>query len=99
MNSYQLYFQKNREGELLVELVFRGINKGIVDLSAISYKTDYQLIPKHEEHKYIKELEEFVPPAKKIFSQTVEMPPLLKVCILLQLQNFHTNHTFFSVIL
>merc|ERR1711915_291207 len=67
------------KGKILVEKVFRGRNYGVVDISKAAYKTDYRLIPKHEEHKYLERTEEFKEPEMKIFPQTMEMPPLLKI--------------------
>lgn len=72
-------FQDNMRGKVLAEQIFRGKNMGIVNLSKTSYKTDFRLIHKHEEAKYLQKAEESIPCDVKIFPQTMEMPPLLKV--------------------
>lgn len=52
---------------------------GTVDLSKVSYKTDFRLIHKHEEAKYSQRVEGSLPRDVKIYPQTMDMPPLLKV--------------------
>ncbi|XP_068206961.1 small ribosomal subunit protein mS34 [Palaemon carinicauda] len=71
--------EDNLRGKVLVERVFRGVNMGVVDISKSAYKTDFKLIHKHEEHKYLEALKNFKPPEVKILPQTMEMPPLLKI--------------------
>lgn len=67
------------KGKILVEQVFRGKNYGVVDISRTAYKTDFRLIHKHEEAKYLEAYENCTPPPVKIFPPTIDMPPLLKV--------------------
>ncbi|XP_027231581.1 uncharacterized protein mRpS34 [Penaeus vannamei] len=71
--------EDNMRGKVLAEQIFRGKNMGIVNLSKTSYKTDFRLIHKHEEAKYLQKAEESIPCDVKIFPQTMEMPPLLKM--------------------
>lgn len=85
--------QENLKGTLLVEQVFRGVNCGIKDFSRVAYKTDYRLIPKHEEYKFIKAYEEFKPPNLKLFPPTIEMPPLFRVSIFV-IDNIIILHVF-----
>lgn len=71
--------EDNMKGKILVEQVFRGKNYGVIDISRVAYKTDFRLIHKHEEAKYLQAYENCTPPETKIFPPTVEMPPLLKI--------------------
>ncbi|XP_042232403.1 uncharacterized protein LOC121873151 [Homarus americanus] len=71
--------EDNMKGKILVEKVFRGKNCGVVNMSKVAYKTDFRLIHKIEEAKYLQSYENFTPPEQKIFPQTMEMPPLLKI--------------------
>lgn len=72
-------FQDNMRGRVTAEQIFRGKNMGIVDISKASYKTDFRLIHKHEEAKYLQKAKESSPCDVRIFPQTMDMPPLLKV--------------------
>ncbi|KAB7503562.1 hypothetical protein Anas_10174 [Armadillidium nasatum] len=95
VSAKPLMDEQNLKGTLLAENVFRGVNYGVVDFSRVACKTDYQLIPKHEEHKFIKALEEYKLQDLKLYSPTVEMPPLFR---LLAEQRGHHETTFkFSV--
>ncbi|XP_066951226.1 small ribosomal subunit protein mS34 isoform X1 [Macrobrachium rosenbergii] len=71
--------EDNIKGKVLVERVFRGVNEGVVDLSKSAYKTDFKLIHKHEEHRYLEALKNCKPKEAKILPQTIELPPLLKI--------------------
>ncbi|XP_076062543.1 mitochondrial ribosomal protein S34 isoform X2 [Oratosquilla oratoria] len=69
---------ENRKGRVWVERFFRGENKGIVEISQAAYKTDYRLVPKHEESKYLETVPD-QPKAEKVMPYSIEMPPLLKL--------------------
>lgn len=71
--------EDNTKGKVLVERVFRGVNKGVGDVSKIAYKTEFQLVPKHHEYKYILAAKECKEPEVKLLPPTMEMPPLLKI--------------------
>ncbi|KAK3861704.1 hypothetical protein Pcinc_032363 [Petrolisthes cinctipes] len=71
--------EDNMNGKVLVEKIFRGKNYGVIDISESAYKTDYRLIHKHEEAKYLHALETCPPRQINILPRTVEMPPLLKM--------------------
>ncbi|KAK2710817.1 small ribosomal subunit protein mS34-like [Artemia franciscana] len=78
VHAQPLMDEKNLYGRVLVEEVFRGRkNPELKDLTAITYKNDFKLVPKHEEHKLINvapvELPETVVPSE------IEPPPLLKM--------------------
>lgn len=76
-----LFFQDNMNGKVLVEKIFRGRNYGVCEMSRVAYKTDYRLIHKHEEAKYLNALKTCPPRQMQILPRTIEMPPLLKVNI------------------
>lgn len=58
------------------ERIFRGKSNTIPgQITVASYKTDYQLVPKDEEYKYLKPVENEEP---RILSKTMIMPPLLR---------------------
>ncbi|XP_043477724.1 uncharacterized protein LOC122508438 [Leptopilina heterotoma] len=68
----------------LTEKIFRGVKaKGLVQLDSTSYKSDYLLIPKEEEHL----LGAAVPAKEKILPKTMEFPPLVKELLLRQMKN------------
>ncbi|KAK4289238.1 hypothetical protein Pmani_037781 [Petrolisthes manimaculis] len=71
--------EDNMEGKVLVEKIFRGKNYGVVDISDSAYKTDFRLIHKHEETKYLRALQTCTPRQINILPRTVEMPTLLKM--------------------
>ncbi|XP_042892082.1 uncharacterized protein LOC122266406 [Penaeus japonicus] len=71
--------EDNMRGKVTAEQIFRGKNMGTVDLSKVSYKTDFRLIHKHEEAKYSQRVEGSLPRDVKIYPQTMDMPPLLKM--------------------
>ncbi|XP_037784309.1 uncharacterized protein LOC119580304 [Penaeus monodon] len=71
--------EDNMRGRVTAEQIFRGKNMGIVDISKASYKTDFRLIHKHEEAKYLQKAKESSPCDVRIFPQTMDMPPLLKL--------------------
>ena len=73
------YLQENTKGKVVVEELFNGRYLGVRDKSKVAYKTDFRLVHKHEEHKCIEAFKNAETPEVKIFPQTMEMPPLLKV--------------------
>lgn len=69
---------------VLVERVFRGHkNPKPVQLDSATYKADYMLIPKDQEHLYLenKKLSE-----EKILPRTTDLPPLLSQIIVHQMK-------------
>lgn len=69
---------------VLVERVFRGHkNPKPVQLDAATYKADYMLIPKDQEHLY---LENAKLPEKRILPRTTDLPPLLSQIIMRQMK-------------
>ncbi|CAD6224752.1 GSCOCG00005535001-RA-CDS [Cotesia congregata] len=61
---------------VLCERVFRGKkSEQLMQISSASYKTDYQLVPKDEEYKYIDATK---PREEVVISRTMEVPPLLR---------------------
>lgn len=63
-----------------VEKTFRGVqHPKLVELCSSTYKADYRLIPKAEEHEYCR-LQEVVK-TERILPRTIEFPPLLKELI------------------
>ncbi|XP_045620166.1 uncharacterized protein mRpS34 [Procambarus clarkii] len=71
--------EDNMRGKILVEKVFRGKYCGVVDISKAAYKTDFRLIHKHDEAKYLQAQEKVTHAEQKILPNTLEMPPLLKI--------------------
>lgn len=68
----------------LTEKIFRGVKaEHLVQIDSISYKSDYLLIPKEEEHL----LGAIVPPKEKILPKTMEFPPLVKELLQRQMKN------------
>lgn len=72
---------KHRQVEVWVERVFRGVRTPEpVSMLNVSYKTDYRLIPKHEEAKYtsrpVKELANVQ--NQKLVPQSMDFPPLMQ---------------------
>lgn len=59
-----------------IEKVFRGRRYPDTIIMGATYKTDYRLIPKDEEAKYL-EIEE-VKKVEKIFPKTMALPPLMR---------------------
>ncbi|XP_066248433.1 small ribosomal subunit protein mS34 [Euwallacea similis] len=71
-----------RSVRVLVQKTFRGkIMKDPILIERTSYKTDYRLIPKHEEATYCKLTQPSEPTAQKILPRTMEFPPLLRELI------------------
>lgn len=69
---------------VLVERVFRGHkNLKPVQLDTATYKADYMLIPKDQEHLY---LENAKLPEKRILPRTTDLPPLLAQIIMRQMK-------------
>lgn len=59
----------------LVETTFRGKKDARVkQMDSSTYKTDYQLVPKDEEYKYLNWVER----DEVILPRTMELPPLLR---------------------
>ncbi|XP_029672324.1 28S ribosomal protein S34, mitochondrial [Formica exsecta] len=74
----------DRKVMVLVERVFRGHkNPKPVQLDTATYKADYILIPKDQEHLY---LENAKVPEKKILPRTTDLPPLLSQIIMRQMK-------------
>ncbi|CAL1683088.1 unnamed protein product [Lasius platythorax] len=74
----------DRKVMVLVERVFRGHkNPKPVQLDAATYKADYMLIPKDQEHLY---LENAKLPEKRILPRTTDLPPLLSQIIMRQMK-------------
>ncbi|XP_072760895.1 small ribosomal subunit protein mS34 [Anoplolepis gracilipes] len=74
----------DRKIMVLVEKVFRGYkNPKPVQLDSATYKADYILIPKDQEHLY---LENTRLPEKKILPRTTDLPPLLSQIIISQMK-------------
>ncbi|KAK2586801.1 hypothetical protein KPH14_011826 [Odynerus spinipes] len=73
---------ENRKVIALVERTFRGKTSiKPIQLDGSTYKTDYILIPKDEEDKY---MQPDVESETKILPRTMEFPPLLKKLIIQQ---------------
>lgn len=61
-----------------VEKTFRGRKlPNLTEIYRTSYKPDYQLVPKNEEHKYLK-VEKVHDYTDVILPNCIEMPPLMK---------------------
>ncbi|KAL6442032.1 hypothetical protein ACFW04_002396 [Cataglyphis niger] len=74
----------DRKVMVLVERVFRGHkNPKPVQLDSVTYKADYMLIPKDQEHLY---LENAKLPEKRILPRTTDLPPLLAQIIMQQMK-------------
>ncbi|XP_050447995.1 28S ribosomal protein S34, mitochondrial-like [Cataglyphis hispanica] len=74
----------DRKVMVLVERVFRGHkNPKPVQLDSVTYKADYMLIPKDQEHLY---LENAKLPEKRILPRTTDLPPLLAQIIMRQMK-------------
>ncbi|XP_063995590.1 uncharacterized protein Mrps34 [Diachasmimorpha longicaudata] len=66
--------EKIRKCMVLVEATFRGQkDPRIKQMDGATYKTDYRLVPKDEEHKYVY----WVNRPEVILPRTMELPPLL----------------------
>lgn len=58
-----------------MEKTFRGQTyPKLVEISSVSYKADYRLLPKHEEESYCRTVQR----AEKIIPREIDLPPLLK---------------------
>lgn len=69
---------------VLVERVFRGHkNSKPVQLDTATYKADYMLIPKDQEHLY---LENAKLPEKRVLPRMTDLPPLLAQIIMRQMK-------------
>lgn len=69
---------------VLVERVFRGQkNPKPIQLDAATYKADYVLVPRDQEHLY---LENAKLPEEKIMPRTTDLPPLLSQIIMRQMK-------------
>lgn len=69
---------------VLVERVFRGHkNPKPVQLDTATYKADYMLVPRDQEHLY---LENKKLPEEKILPRTTDLPPLLSQIIVHQMK-------------
>lgn len=69
-----------RKVRVFVERTFRGIKEPKpVNIESTSYKTDYKLIPKHEEHKYLNAETKHEP---TLMPQFMEFPPLMREFLL-----------------
>ncbi|XP_032673024.1 uncharacterized protein LOC116844948 [Odontomachus brunneus] len=75
----------DRKVVVLVERVFRGLkNPYPSQLYGATYKADYMLIPKDQEHLYLQST--VPPPEKKILPKTGEFPPLYLQLLLRQMK-------------
>lgn len=69
---------------VLVDRVFRGFKSPKpVQLDSATYKADYMLIPKDQEHLY---LEDNKLPEERILPRTTDLPPLLLQMIVRQMK-------------
>lgn len=69
---------------VLVERVFRGEkNAKPVQLDSATYKADYMLIPKDQEHLYLNNTKV---PEKRILPRTTDLPPLFSQLIIHQMK-------------
>lgn len=69
----------------MAEQTFRGRKiSQPVDISNVSYKTDYRLIPKEEENDYCKYIE--VKKQERIFPRTMSFPPLMREMIIREMK-------------
>lgn len=69
---------------MLVEKVFRGQKyQKPVQMDSVTYKDDYILIPKDQEHLY---LDNTKVPEMKILPRTTDLPPLFSQMIIRQMQ-------------
>lgn len=74
----------DRKVMVLVERVFRGQkNPKPIQLDAATYKADYVLVPRDQEHLY---LENAKLPEEKIMPRTTDLPPLLSQIIMRQMK-------------
>lgn len=77
-----------RKVRVLVERTFRGeTDPKPKQIDSVSYKPDYMLIPKDEEHRYLNHVKRSV----KILPRTIEMPPLLKEILIRQAKKDNTT--------
>lgn len=64
-----------------VEKTFRGIKRPeLLEILSVSYKCDYQLILKEDEHIWYQRAAECTRKKQKTISPKLNLPPLLKVC-------------------
>ncbi|XP_029171371.1 28S ribosomal protein S34, mitochondrial [Nylanderia fulva] len=74
----------DRKVMVLVERVFRGQKSPKpIQLDAATYKADYMLVPKDQEHLY---LENRQLPEEKILPKTTDLPPLLSQILMRQMK-------------
>ncbi|XP_003702760.1 mitochondrial ribosomal protein S34 [Megachile rotundata] len=77
-----------RKVRVLVESTFRGKTQPTPrQIDSVSYKPDYMLIPKDEEHRYLNHIQ----PPVKILPRTVEFPPLLKEMLIREAKKKNTT--------
>lgn len=87
---------KDRYVGVWVERVFRGVRTPYpVDMSNVSYKTDYRLIPKHEEAKYTNQPLKDLDTVKnlKLIPPTMDFPPVMHRLIAKESGNPHPKLT------
>lgn len=84
MHSYEQDSYLKRKVRVLVEKVFRGQKyQKPVQMDSVTYKDDYILIPKDQEHLY---LDNTKVPEMKILPRTTDLPPLFSQMIIRQMQ-------------
>lgn len=77
--------QEDRKIMVLVEKTFRGItNSKPVQLDSATYKADYVLVHKDEEHKYLQS--DISLPEKRVLPQTTDFPPLFSRIMIHQMK-------------
>lgn len=77
--------QKDRKVAVLVETVFRGLKSPEpVYMNGSTYKADFELIPKAQEHLYVES--NVPPPPKKILPRTMDFPPLFSQILIRQMK-------------
>ncbi|KAI8426347.1 hypothetical protein MSG28_005200 [Choristoneura fumiferana] len=70
---------ERRRVRVWVEKTFRGKkSEKLTEIYRTSYKPDYKLIPKNEEHKLLAALEEIKKAPEVVLPNSIEMPPLMK---------------------
>ena len=92
---FYILYQEN-PGLILIKEVHKGRPiEGILDITKKGYIPDYQLVPKDKEYDLLKACEEIAktPLKVKILPQTVDLPPLLKVSLLII-----CSHVYISII-
>lgn len=66
-------------GRLIVEDWFRGRHTPERELKFGVTHTDWALVPRDEEQRYIQAVLDYKPPKKKVLPNTIKLPPLLKL--------------------